>query len=109
MNWFEFLIMGLATWRISSIIADEDGPYEMFGRLRKWAGEYEPYPTTGQREASTPWGKGIICIWCLSCYVGFLFLALYLLRSLIGFPLHLVLSFPFALSTIAILINKYTE
>lgn len=120
MNWFDVLLMGLATWRISSIVANEDGPYEIFKRLRLWAGEYvqkDYVPTSdegiwtvreGERNATTPWGKGLVCIFCVSVWIGSLFLVLFLLRSLIG-PIHLYIALPFALSALAVVINKIIE
>ncbi len=36
--WLEFLLASLAVWRISHLIAKEDGPFDVFGRLKEKAG-----------------------------------------------------------------------
>jgi hypothetical protein len=92
--------MGLATWRVASIIANEAGPFDVFQRIRLWAGEYED---KGVRTASTWYGKGIQCIYCISVWCGLFFFGLYLLRSL---NLWLI-AVPFALSTIAIMVDTW--
>ena len=54
----------LATWRMSVLLVEEDGPYNVFRRLRKWA-----------RSLSVP-GKeselsqALSCVWCTSVWVG---------------------------------------
>ena len=35
---FRFLIAALATWRVAFLVARERGPYQVFARLRGWAG-----------------------------------------------------------------------
>lgn len=36
---FHFVLAGLATWRLSFLVAREDGPWRMMARLRKAAGD----------------------------------------------------------------------
>ena len=103
-NWLDIILLGLATWRISSIIANEDGPYEVFSRFRVWAGEYWNY-TTNAREATTPWGKGIICLFCTSVWIGILLSILYI----IDIRISIYISIPFALSSIAVVVNKFVD
>ena len=102
-NWLEFLILSLATWRVASIIANEAGPFDVFQRLRTWAGEYEDQ---GVRSATTWYGKGLVCLWCLSCHVGIFFFVLYLLSSLKGLSWLWLISIPFALSAVAIMVDS---
>lgn len=63
-----FLILCLAAWRMTSLLVVEDGPYDMFSRIRKAVGVYYD-------EYSTPQGKNVvsralICIWCFSVWVA---------------------------------------
>ena len=64
------LLRILATWRLANLLHDqgEQGPFEILGRFRSWAGvrydEYsEPYGVT---EA----GKALSCFYCTSVWVG---------------------------------------
>jgi hypothetical protein len=36
--WIRFILAVLATWRISHLLASEDGPWEILARLRQWLG-----------------------------------------------------------------------
>lgn len=62
------LALALVTWRLSSLLNREDGPFDIFARVRTLAGvEYDVY--------SRPYGsnvisKGLICFWCVSIWVG---------------------------------------
>ena len=92
---WEMIVLGLAVWRVASIISNEEGPFDIFGRLRLWAGEYE---VNNIRSATTWYGKGLTCIFCVSVWFGFLFFGLYMLNASLG----LYLALPFALSALAI-------
>lgn len=54
------LICALATYRITRIILMEDGPFNIFVKLR---GVLDP-------DARTWLGKGMQCVWCLSFWIG---------------------------------------
>lgn len=59
------LLLGLATWRISSIVIDEAGPLNVFGEARHRLGVDAPgriVPGSLQELAT--------CLWCLSVWVG---------------------------------------
>lgn len=58
----------LITWRITSMLVNEDGPADIFARLRDWLGvRYgevsQPYGTNGVANA-------LCCVWCTSIWVG---------------------------------------
>lgn len=78
----DFIIIGLAAWRLSSLLVDEDGPWQVFLRVR------EKMNVEG-------------CLWCLSIWIGIVLTGIYWYS-----PQSLWLSWPFALSTVAILINR---
>lgn len=51
---FELILLSLATWRITSLLTEEDGPADIFVRLRK---HYNPL--------------GVLdCFWCTSIWVA---------------------------------------
>ena len=88
--------MALAVWRISSLLAHESGPFEIFDKLRNRLG-------VCYNERSEPYGtntlaRGILCIWCNSVWVSVLETVMYLLLP----RLTILLSLPLALSALAI-------
>lgn len=60
----DVLILIFATWRISSLITYEAGPYDVFQRLRD---------ATGGEIA-----KGLECLWCNSIWVGIILTGVYM-------------------------------
>lgn len=57
----EFIISALAVWRLSRLIAKDDGPWGVFLRLRAWA---------GQISGSFGLYGAISCVSCISVYFG---------------------------------------
>lgn len=61
------LVIGAATWRVSSMLVHEDGPGEVFKVLRKVLGfKYDP---DGNLLAYPP-GNVLSCLWCTSVWVA---------------------------------------
>lgn len=65
----------LLTWRITSLLNNESGPFDIFGQVRDLIGvEYDQLSRCqGQNEVA----KAVCCTWCLSIWVAF---AIVLLR-----------------------------
>lgn len=84
----------LATWRITNMIQDENGPYGVFSRLQAWAA----------RKPDTPGsiGDGFFCFYCLSVYVAFPF------ALLLAFNKYFILYW-FAISAGAIFLFKLEQ
>ena len=103
-NWFEFLILALTTWRITSLLVSEKGPADVFVKFREWAGVKWHTNAKGQRTTryGTNWvASGLTCAWCTSVWVGFGLLPAYLI-----FPnLTLWFGLSCAWSAIAVLIK----
>lgn len=120
MDSIQLLIFILATWRISSLLVNEDGPWFIFERLRTWSGIYwhtpMPYHIQSDRSPSlyldavkiVPdrfWPQLLSCVWCCSIWVGIGWVILFRL-----FPWNaLFLAAPFAFSAGAILFNLVVE
>lgn len=54
-------VVGLGGWRLASLLVAEEGPFEIFARLRGW---FDPAP-------GEPYGyiaKMLLCVWCTSIY-----------------------------------------
>lgn len=98
-----YLVLAFATWRISSLLINEDGPALAFTRLRVLVGvRYNG--ETFQREASNNVAGVFACIWCMSVWVGLALTVAYWF-----FPATTIwLCLPLALSAVAILIDKAT-
>lgn len=60
MNITAFLITALAVWRITHLLAKEDGPFDIVYSIRKKAG-------------NGFWGKLLDCFYCCSIWVAFPF------------------------------------
>jgi len=64
----QVLLLGLAVWRVSYMLAREEGPFAMFVRLRQALGAREVMPGLWQAD-NTP-GKLILCPLCLSVWLA---------------------------------------
>ena len=56
-GWFGLLVAILATWRVSHLVAREDGPFDLVLKLR-------------QRAGNGPAGRLMDCPYCLSLWVA---------------------------------------
>lgn len=63
-----FLTGILATWRIASLFHREDGPFEVFGKLRDLAGVR--YDEMSMPVSENQIGKMFCCFWCASFWAG---------------------------------------
>jgi hypothetical protein len=82
------LRLTLATWRITSLLVQERGPYALLLRLR-------------EHHAGTEVGKALECVWCTSVYAAVFILILdQFLPELVDV---------FALSAGAILYDKHAS
>lgn len=66
-EWIRFAVAALATWRIASALYYEYGPWDVFARLRNWAGLNSPF-----------WDKQLACFWCCTVWAALLVLPFYL-------------------------------
>lgn len=67
----EFVLLVLASWRLTSLIVQEDGPFEIFARLRRLIGvRYDEY--NQPIIYTNTFARGITCVWCASMWVSFL-------------------------------------
>jgi hypothetical protein len=94
------VILIATTWRVSSLIANESGPFGVFEKFRAWC----EYMCDNNRFcAAFRLYEGVTCEWCNSVWVGTL------LTALCAPFLHLsvpeLLGLPLALSTGAIVIK----
>jgi uncharacterized protein DUF1360 len=89
MDILHLLLLIAATWRLASLFANEEGPYMMFFKLRKWAERSRARWVRRSRFATL-----LKCEWCNSIWFGsFLALGYWLLgENFIWLILPLALS-----------------
>jgi hypothetical protein len=95
-----YLLLALATWRISSLLVHEEGPFRIFERLRRRVGL--------MNDVEIPDGflPGVLsCVWCASLWVGAGWALVWLLVP----DVVQWLSLPFALSALAICFEKLVK
>jgi hypothetical protein len=56
-TWFRFVIAALAVWRVTHLLAAEDGPWDLILRCRRALGD-------------TIWGRMLDCFNCLSLWIA---------------------------------------
>lgn len=97
----EFLVLMLATFRITSLLVDEDGPLDLFLRFRQLIGVR--VDKDGETYGKNPFATGFTCLWCVSVWIGMGWATLYFF-----FPNGTFLvAMPLALSTGAILVDRW--
>jgi hypothetical protein len=97
-----FLVLGLATWRVASLLVNESGPFHVFTKIRKLAGIQHD---SNEKALIVPdrFLAGVLsCVWCCSIYVGFFWLIFWSVFPTIAF----LLACGFSLSALAITINE---
>lgn len=95
----ELIVLCLATWRISSLLCDEEGPWNVFSRLRNKVGV--KYNEANELYATNEIAKAFMCLWCISIYVSGIVIILYLLM-----PVSIYVFAALAFSAIAMLADK---
>ncbi len=55
--WPRLVLASLATWRLTHLLAREDGPFDLIARIRWWMGQ-------------GLWGQMLDCFQCLSLWVA---------------------------------------
>ena len=58
-----FVLLALAVYRLSHMVTNEEGPFELFATLRD---------ALGGNQQATWVGRGIVCFLCVSFWVGLL-------------------------------------
>lgn len=96
------IVLALATWRFSSLLADEPGPWDLFETARTKIGIV--YLDDGDRDGKNELARNVLCTWCNSLYiVGPFWTLLYVLLGNVA----VLLALPFALSTASIYIERF--
>lgn len=103
MDTLTFIIFGLATWRIASLLVHEDGPLYVFRYIRKLTGIQHDDAGVPYMVPSNFFAQVLSCVWCASFWIGFAWLGFWLLYPEIAKVIAIALSF----STVAIATEKF--
>lgn len=99
-----YLILALATWRISALLTKEAGPFHIFEKLRERSGITHDADGQVQMIPSKFFAELLSCVWCASIWVATGWVVLYVLAP----DVATILALPFALSTVAILVDRFS-
>lgn len=99
MNLTLLIFFSLATWRMSSMLAREDGPDDVLHKLRYHLGVR--YDEFSEPYSDKMFGKLVLCMWCSSLWVAFVYTILITPQDLVNY-----LIYPLAFSSGAILIEE---
>lgn len=80
MKKFDFVLLALATWRISNMLVKEDGPSHVFERLRYRLGirrDQDNPDVTYAKDPDSFFATLFLCPWCLSVWIAGLFVGVY--------------------------------
>jgi hypothetical protein len=88
----EFVVYCLATWRISSLLVNEAGPFDVFVKIREAFGikhnEKVPYEYPDAFFAQL-----LSCVWCVSVWVGIFMTLAWIFIPSVSFLVCLPLAF----------------
>jgi len=99
MSPFDFIVISLATWRMSHLLSREDGPFDIFDKIRLRFGAV--WTENAGWVSDDPLGKLIICPLCISFWFAIILFFLYFLIS----PLIFII----ALSGVASLLQLFLD
>jgi hypothetical protein len=106
MDWFDLLIISLATVYVSVNLADAytSGPWNTLDKLRRWAGV--TYNELGNAEA-TPGSLGdmILCPYCNSVWIAIILTGVYMLFLWLALPAGWLFA-PLAAAGIVVIVQE---
>lgn len=94
--WLKLLMAALATWRVSSLLVNEDGPGDLLLKFRYRVGTHE---LDEYDRPLSNLGKLFACVWCMSVWVS-------VIVAVVAITPFWVVLIPLALSAVAILIQS---
>jgi hypothetical protein len=98
------ILLIAATWRISSLVANESGPFKIFEKFRLYC---ENLCKSNRFCASLGLYEGVTCEWCNSIWIGAIITVL--CAQFVRLSVPELLGLPLALSTGAIVIKYLVQ
>lgn len=105
MDWLTLLVLALATWRLSSMIVREAGPFFIFRKIREATGITHEENGAILTVPDNLLAGLISCMWCTSVWMGAIWIVLwvFLPRETI------VVASVFTLSAVSIALDRYFQ
>lgn len=97
----DFFILGMATWRITSLLVREQGPWNIFERIRELSGIIHDEDGNVLAIPDNFFADVLSCVWCCSIWVAFGWSIVFFI-----YPVITWVAIPFALSSITIFLDK---
>lgn len=101
LNWLDIVILGLATWRMTSLLVKEVGPFRIFIRLRELTGIQHDEDDNIFIVPGNVFAGILSCVLCCSVWVGIGMTILY-----VAYPSFIYAAMALSLSAIAIIFDK---
>lgn len=103
MNIVALIVYSLATWRIASLLANEDGPFDILEHMRYRIGVR--YDERSARYGKNELARAILCTWCASLWIA----AVWVLLALALPVVALWIAAPFAVSAGALIVERIAD
>ena len=97
------ILLGLANWRLASLLAKESGPFHIFKKLRELTGIKHDQQSVVFSVPEKFWAELISCVWCTSVWTGIFWAVLFFVSPKIA----IILALPLALSSVAVVIESH--
>ena len=94
------LILGLATWRMSSLLVSEKGPFNIFVKIRSLTGIRHDSLGDAVEIPDNVFAQILSCVWCCSVWVGVGTLIIFVIL-----PPFIYFCFALALSSISVIVQ----
>lgn len=102
MDWLALAVLGLATWRLSSMLVREDGPAYMLRGLRELTGITHDDGGAIVMIPDRFFAQLLSCVYCASMWVGTFWVIFWLIFPAVAVGLASV----FALSAVAVAFDR---
>ena len=70
LDWLPIVLIALATWRVTSMLVQEDGPFTIFRRVRRLWGIQHDDTGCIFNVPDNNMAKLFSCQWCMSVWIG---------------------------------------
>jgi hypothetical protein len=108
MGLIDLVLVLLAAYRLSDMLADpqQEGPYKILMGFRNLVGVY--YDEYSSVQGRTSFARGLLCQYCNSVWIGFLFTLVVLVLIYLSIPVWIVF-LPLGISGFVVLLKEFTN
>ncbi|MCP4083154.1 MAG: DUF1360 domain-containing protein [Planctomycetaceae bacterium] len=101
----DYVILALATYRISNLLADpnEIGPLAILEKMRLAVGV--TFNERGEQVAHNNFAHGLICLWCNSLWIGIILTIVYMWFDKVA----VFVCLPLALSAVTMILARWVN